>query len=90
LDEVIAAAVVEIVEAVQPDLAFVFLREGERLLLKGIAPASGKELFECASDHRVGECLCGLAVREGSKSGEGRRGESSCLPLSPPLRCRKR
>ena len=65
LDKVVAATVDEIVKAVQPDVAFLFLREGEQLLLKGIAPASGKERLGAIPEHRVGECICGLTVREG-------------------------
>ncbi|MCX6030099.1 MAG: PAS domain S-box protein [Chloroflexi bacterium] len=63
--EVVADAVEEIVKAVQPDLAFVFLREEERLLLKGIGPASAQDTFKEVPEHRVGECMCGLAVRDG-------------------------
>ncbi len=65
LDQVVTDAVKEIARAVQPDLAFLFLREGEQLLLKAVTPSSGTSTFEGVPQHRVGECMCGLAVREG-------------------------
>ena len=64
-EAVVAAALREMLNAVHPDLAFLFLREGERLELAGIAPESGRERLGQIPKHRVGKCLCGLAVRWG-------------------------
>jgi len=65
LEAVVASALREMLNAIQTDLAFLFLREGERLVLGGIAPESGRERLGQIPEHRVGECMCGLAVRLG-------------------------
>jgi len=65
LEIVVASALRELLNAVKTDVAFLFLREGERLVLGGIAPESGRERFGQIPEHRVGECMCGLAVRQG-------------------------
>ncbi len=64
LDEVISAALQGMWKAVDPDLAYFFLRDGERLLLKGVVPAAAKVRLGDVPEHRVGECLCGLAASE--------------------------
>ncbi|MCS7011811.1 MAG: ATP-binding protein, partial [Anaerolineales bacterium] len=46
------------------DVAFLFLRQGERLILAGSGPAENVRRFESIPEHKVGECMCGLAVRE--------------------------
>jgi PAS domain S-box-containing protein len=65
LEQTIATALTEMVRAVQPDAAFFFIRDGERLLLKAIEPASRRAQMVSAPEHRVGKCLCGLAVQKG-------------------------
>jgi PAS domain S-box-containing protein len=65
LEAVVASALETILGSVKCDLAFLFLREGERLVLAGIAPQSGRELLGQIPEHRVGECMCGIAVRLG-------------------------
>jgi PAS domain S-box-containing protein len=50
--------------AIGPDLAFFFLRDGEKLILKEVLPPSGRQRLGMIPEHRVGECMCGLAVRE--------------------------
>jgi putative methionine-R-sulfoxide reductase with GAF domain len=50
--------------AVHPDLAFFFLRDGEKLILKGVESTKHGKWLEETPEHRVGECLCGLAARE--------------------------
>ncbi len=52
-------------QSLQPDLAMLFLREKDDLLLKGFLPQQGKWGEEEVTVHRVGECLCGIATREG-------------------------
>ena len=58
LDTVIHIALQQIEAAVAPDLAMLFLREGDRLLLKAVCPQNSAHAHD-----RVGECLCGLAVQ---------------------------
>jgi PAS domain S-box-containing protein len=65
LEAVVASALETILGTVKCDLAFLFLREGERLVLAGIAPETGRELLGQIPEHRVGVCICGLAVRLG-------------------------
>ena len=65
LDEVIGHAVRELAAAARADLTFLFLREGERLVLKGSLVQDASLRFGEIPEHRVGECMCGLAVREG-------------------------
>ena len=65
LDQVVKAALDGITGAVRPDLALLFLREGENLVLKGAGPHNAGLSHGETPVHRVGECLCGLAVRTG-------------------------
>ncbi len=58
------AAIKGIMDIVRPDLAFLFLREGDRLLVRKILPAAAEYPFEGFPEHRVGECLCGLSAQE--------------------------
>ena len=65
MDQVGKAVIEAIVAAVRPDLAMLFRRKGDRLVLHNYGP---KEFAFCPDElpmHRVGECLCGLAVRDG-------------------------
>jgi len=52
-----------VVDAVNPDLAMLFLREGQRLTLKGFGPENTTYHCEETPVHVVGECLCGLAIK---------------------------
>lgn len=65
VDDLVQAAIDGIVAAVAPDLALVFLREGDRLLLRGSGPHDSRFSHGETPAHVVGECLCGLAAREG-------------------------
>jgi PAS domain S-box-containing protein len=64
MEEATAAALQGMLNAVHPDLAFFFLREGDKLTLKKVLPPPGRQRLEGIPEHRVGECLCGLAARE--------------------------
>jgi PAS domain S-box-containing protein len=64
LEQKVSAALEGILKAIQPDLAFLFLREGDRLVLFDLLPDAGRERLGAIPEHRVGECMCGLAVRE--------------------------
>lgn len=59
------AAVEEFFSAASPDLALLFLREGESLRLLDFAHREGGLSHEETPVHCVGQCLCGLAVKEG-------------------------
>jgi PAS domain S-box-containing protein len=65
LDAVVSVAVREMVKTVQADAAFLFLRNGNKLTAAGIDPQGVATKFGEMPEHRVGECMCGLAVREG-------------------------
>ena len=65
LDEVISVVVDELLKTAQTDVVFIFLREGDQLNLAGIGPEGVDERFGEIPNHKVGECLCGLAVSEG-------------------------
>ncbi len=54
----------EIVRAVESDFAVVFLLKGEELTLKGKFSGQLEILWHPREVHRVGTCICGLAVRE--------------------------
>ncbi len=59
-----AAALQGLLDTIRPDLSFLFLREGERLVLLDALPHSNRHRLGAIPEHRVGECICGLAVRE--------------------------
>jgi len=65
LDQVVAAALEGVAEAVAPDLVLLFLREGDRLILQGTGPPSSPFAHPGTPEHHVGECLCGLAAGQG-------------------------
>jgi PAS domain S-box-containing protein len=64
-ETVVSASIKETLRVVQPDLAFLFLREGEKLHLAGFGPESARGTMADMPEHRVGECMCGLAVSQG-------------------------
>jgi PAS domain S-box-containing protein len=66
LDHVMRVATAQIASVVHADLTFFFVREGTRLVLKSIDPADQITVFEGGHQHRVGVCICGLAVAHGT------------------------
>jgi signal transduction histidine kinase/DNA-binding response OmpR family regulator len=66
LEEAIQCGLREIVNAAAPDLAVFFLLEGGELVLKGRFPDAPAVVWPIEAAHRVGTCLCGLAVGEGT------------------------
>ena len=62
--QVIEEALHAVLDAVSPDLAMLFLRKGKRLILQGISPKNTIYHGEKTPEHRVGECLCGLAIKD--------------------------
>jgi signal transduction histidine kinase/DNA-binding response OmpR family regulator len=65
VEDAVQCGLREIVNAVTPDLAVFFLLSGEDLLLRGRYPEEEKILWPIQDIHKIGTCLCGLAVREG-------------------------
>ncbi len=65
LRDVGQAAIDGAVAAVEPDLALLFLREGQDLVLTSAGPEDSGLEHDAPPVHRLGECLCGLAVAEG-------------------------
>lgn len=64
-NEVINAALAEIIPLLNPDLAMVFLTEGGKFVPAGCA-YSGKQVARSEIPcHRIGECLCGLVAPTG-------------------------
>jgi PAS domain S-box-containing protein len=64
LDQICAVGLRGMSSAVRPDFAFLFLRKGERLILQDVLPSLSRQWQREAPEHRVGECLCGLVVKE--------------------------
>lgn len=64
LDDAVQFALAEIVRAVGSDFAVFFLLTGEELTLKGMFPEKSEIIWQPRDVHKVGTCLCGLAVRE--------------------------
>jgi len=67
LEETAKAALTGMLDAVHPDLAFLFLREGDWLVLREVLPLAGRLRLGVIPEHRVGKGMCGLAVREGRR-----------------------
>ena len=65
LDDVIATATGEIMKVIRPDAVVMLLRDGERLIERSFAPAEERASMEPFPEHRVGACLCGLAIEDG-------------------------
>jgi C4-dicarboxylate-specific signal transduction histidine kinase/DNA-binding response OmpR family regulator len=65
LAETTRAALAGILQAVRPDLGFLFLRDGERLTLQELPAPSGPARLGAFQEHRLGERLAGLAMRQG-------------------------
>jgi signal transduction histidine kinase/DNA-binding response OmpR family regulator len=66
VDHVVAAGLRSVVEAVRPDLAVLFERDGDALLMRGCQTPREDLRLAMARTHRVGECLCGRAVESGA------------------------
>jgi PAS domain S-box-containing protein len=66
LEAVANSGLRRVLQATAADLAFLFLRDGDRLVPCGIAPDDVPTSLGPVPEHRVGECLCGLAVALGS------------------------
>jgi len=65
LVEVIDIALSELLAVVKPDMAFLFLRNGDRLELAAFEPVTSLQRFGAIPEHRVGQCMCGMAISQG-------------------------
>lgn len=65
LEEVTAAVMKGLFAVTSPTITFMFLLDGDRLILKDAFPSSARQLLAAIPEHRVGQCMCGMAVREG-------------------------
>ncbi len=53
-------------QALDPDLALFFVKEGDRLILKGQAAKDPDLDLSAFADHVTGQCLCGLVATAGT------------------------
>jgi PAS domain S-box-containing protein len=65
LEKAVQAGLQGMLKAIDADQAFLFLRQGEKLILQDIQPSRSRQLFGEIPEHRVGECICGLTITEG-------------------------
>lgn len=63
LEPVIAKILDQIHRIIQPDLAMLFLQEGENLVLQKVIPSIPDSFSLSNRQHTIGECLCGLSVK---------------------------
>lgn len=64
LEQTCAVGLRGMLSAVRPDMAFLFLRKGERLILQNVLPSPARQRLNKIPEHRVGECLCGLVAKK--------------------------
>ncbi|MCF8127369.1 MAG: GAF domain-containing protein [Deltaproteobacteria bacterium] len=64
VESAIKSAIEHLHRAIEPDFSVLFLKEGDTLLPRFSTPFSDGFPEEDVPAHRVGECLCGLAVEE--------------------------
>jgi PAS domain S-box-containing protein len=64
VEQVAKEALEAVVGFISPDLAMLYLQEGDNLNLMGIGPEGSKYYPGKMPAHRVGECLCGLSAQE--------------------------
>ncbi len=64
VDDTVQCGLGEVANALSPDMALLFLREGDKLLHRGVYPENAEHQWEPDTIHTIGTCLCGLAVSE--------------------------
>ncbi len=64
LEQTAKSALREMMKIVKPDIAFFFIRNEEALHLIETYPNESEKYFGEVPVHKVGECICGLAVLE--------------------------
>lgn len=71
LDQIVEASVRVVRETTGSDMVYLFFRQGDRLLLQAVCPQDSEMRLNDIFEHRVGECLCGLAVLDGEPQYSG-------------------
>jgi PAS domain S-box-containing protein len=64
LEDVVQAALNEVIPSVMPDMAFLLVKHGDQLVPSGFAPKDSPFSKLNMPIHRVGQCLCGIAALE--------------------------
>ncbi|MCH7733303.1 MAG: transporter substrate-binding protein, partial [Candidatus Marinimicrobia bacterium] len=64
IDNVVQSALDGIVDLMRPDMVLLFLRDKNKLFIRGEKYTNPKFRHKVTPVHKVGECLCGVAVRE--------------------------
>jgi len=64
LDFVVQSILDNIFNLIKPDLILIFLRDKNKLFVQGEKYKNSKFRHSDTPEHRVGECMCGLAVSE--------------------------
>lgn len=64
LEQVVQAALDEVIPSAAPDLAFLLVRYGNELVPSGFAPKENPFSALSLPIHQVGQCLCGLAASQ--------------------------
>jgi len=64
VESAIKTAMDHVHKAIKPDFYVIFLKEGDTLLPRSSTPENDAFSEENVPVHRVGECLCGIAVQE--------------------------
>jgi PAS domain S-box-containing protein len=64
LEQIAKQSLAGMLSVVRPDMAFLFLRDGDQLVLEEVQPPAARLQLGLMPEHRVGECMCGLAVQE--------------------------
>ena len=62
LDPVIKATLEQVSASVHSDLVLLFIKEGDKLLFRGVSPDDAGISSENFPGHQVGECLCGTSA----------------------------
>lgn len=65
VDEVVQAALDGVTDTIRPDLVLLFARHDEELRLLGCRASEPRFRHATTPVHRMGECLCGAAAKEG-------------------------
>jgi len=66
LDQVVKTALEETISPVGAEVAMIYLRENDRLLLQGFRSLKPGFNMNLKSRHKLGECLCGRAAEDGA------------------------
>ncbi len=65
MDQVIRMSLEGIGQAIRPDLALIFLKQGEALILQDCYVSDEEVRHKEGTMHKIGHCLCGISVAEG-------------------------